>query len=171
MKNKSVPLQVIILSALAFGLGYLILSQNRSETFYKSNGQQTTNNGEQATRTPSPETNVLIFPGDDAPQEVKDKHFQLVLEEAVGTDTVTIKNCQGDPVVAWVKNKSVLKIKNDDAQDHTLKVAVSEEYAYQLKSSANLDLKVEFVNGPGVYRYICDDPNVTAGIFYVVQGQ
>ena len=156
----------ILLVITAVGLGYTIYQRQTS------NQPQT--NVEQAF-TPPPHTLpapvvdeelVLDFPDPSAPKEEQRKHYDLVSQLAENVDEIDISNCRPSPLVARIKNKDPITLKNSDQVEHS--VSFNQEQTLVISAAAKESIIVNFEFGPGVYGYTCDAKGKPVGVLLVI---
>ena len=108
---------------------------------------------------------ILTFPGEDATDEERQHHGELVEAAAVNVNLLDISGCTPDPLVIEVGYGESIEIKNSDETDHTLDFAGN---SVTIPAGTSRGLVVtEFVGikgGDGVAGYGC---NGEGGIFYI----
>ena len=119
---------------------------------------------------PAPPTNpeVLVFPGEDATDEEKHRHWEMVVAASVNVNLLDISGCTPEPLVIEVGYGESIEIKNSDEVDHTLGHGHGLNITIPAGGSRGL-VVTEFVGlkgGDGVAGYSCGGP-LEGGIFYI----
>jgi len=165
--QKQLSIVLVVLGGIAIVLGYLVFQQQ--EVFSLDSTKEVSSQLEKE-EYPSYTSldEILNFPGDDVPLDVKQLHFELaqsIAEEAkvleMGTD------CVMNPVVLQVQQGEILRVDNTDTIQHEL--VVSPEYIYLVPAGQSKQLTVDFGKGPGLYGYSCDQHTVPTGIFLITE--
>lgn len=106
---------------------------------------------------------ILMPPPSTASAQEKKEYIAFVSKYASKTNTTTFKGCQPDPIVIWVKMGSEITLKNEDDQDHTVKM--NKKVITKLPKNSTKKIKADFGKGAGIYTYECDDSNGSVGMF------
>lgn len=111
---------------------------------------------------------VLNFPSPDASEEVRDQHTKLMLSLSAVTDTIIIKNCVSDPLVARVGYGKSILIKNLDGEEHRLIHGANPQLV--LPSGETNVVVSQFLgmekSRESFFGYACDSS--PAGVFHIV---
>ncbi len=113
---------------------------------------------------------ILAWPGEDATDEEKQCHWELVKAAAVNVNLLDISGCTPDPLVIEVAQGESITIKNSDTTDHTLQFG--RDSSITIPAGGTRDVVVSDFAGlgeeglrRGFYTYGCD--GVLAGIWYI----
>ena len=109
---------------------------------------------------------VLAFPGENATEEEKQRHGQVVIAAGVNVNLLDISGCAPNPLVIEVGYGESIEIKNSDTVSHTLyhgegRITVPAHGTRGIVVSDFVGIR----EGDGIAGYACD--NALAGIFYV----
>ena len=160
-------LAIVLLALVAIVLGYLIYQQQFSE---ESTSQESlTRSGiEQTPQKKSTDeiVEVLNIPPPDASQEEKQKHFELALREAKEASYLDITQCTlAAPVVFKVREGESFEVRNNDTEPHT--IIINPENTFTIPAKESRDIAPDFVQGPGLYGYACDNVPRAVGMLFV----
>ena len=107
---------------------------------------------------------ILAFPGENATDEERQKHGDLVVAAAVNVNILDISGCTPNPLVIEVGLGESIEIKNDDPIAHTLYHG-GISITIPARGTRGIVLSDFFgKKGDGIAGYGCDDRS--AGIFY-----
>lgn len=163
-KQKFLEVGIVILSVLAFFLGFLIYKTQNYTLKIKPYFQK-------FSKTPSPSPNQVLSPLDtpkqDDPEGIKIAYAKLISENVKIVDYLDIKSCQPSNLVTRLKQNSKFTIKNTDNTAHIL--VIDPERVYSISANSKIEIKVDFGKGPGIYGFGCDRSNKSVGIFQVIE--
>lgn len=114
----------------------------------------------------SEELTALDFPASDAPINEKNNHIDVVNKIAKEASYLDITKCEiADPVVLKIKESKGTKVRNQDSVPHTLRIDADNKFI--IPAGATEQIKPDFLHGPGMYGYVCDQVTHVVGIFLV----
>lgn len=99
------------------------------------------------------EKNIDLKTIDKKNSQEKQLHQETIYASAIHQNTVTLKNCQGDPYVIAINQDENLTIINEDSNDHEF--AVTSEITFHIPKKSNLSFPLRGTS-PGIYGYSCD---------------
>jgi len=188
MKNKILIIGIVILIGTALVMGYAIVRQNTSEELtdgiLQSRFSAPDDQDAKAKEEPfafqavlplakelgitEDERAALAHPGEDAPVEEKQSHFELVQKIAKEALILDITGCKAaNPVVLKVKLDTPITVKNQDSTDHA--IVFDTDNIFSIPANTTMDIKPDFQFGLGTYGYGCDQTPHAVGIFLVIQ--
>lgn len=109
---------------------------------------------------------LLVVPGEGADEKAKMEYMSKVNAAAREVNTVTVTNCQTDPVVVKAKKGTKLTYKNMDEKQITVKWPGDKTLAIPAKQSK--DIVLDFVAEEGMITYTCGE-NILAGMLLLVR--
>lgn len=108
---------------------------------------------------------ILNPPPADASKSALQRHAQMVSKLAKDSSTLTVSNCQPDPLVLKTKQGSDIQIKNRNNKE--LAIIVDSMHIFKIPPNNSLVVKAQFKYGPGDYGYICDGIKL-AGFMHIL---
>ena len=110
---------------------------------------------------------ILAWPAEDAPEEEKRRHWDLVVAAAVNVNILDITDCTPNPLVIEVGHGESIEVRNGDTTDHTLHRG---EASITIPVGGSRGMVVsEFARVAegvfGIANYACD--NASVGVFYI----
>jgi len=96
----------------------------------------------------------------------KNNHIDVVRGAAKEAPYLDITKCEiADPVVLKIKESEGMKVRNQDSVTHTL--VLDADTKFIIPAGATEQIKPDFLHGPGIYGYGCDEMPYSVGIFLV----
>lgn len=166
MRRDISTIVVVVLVALGLFLGYLIFQQ-----LYPSAQQETLSpkeTGENVPDTSSAKASVLQWPSQDAADEEKQRHAELIRSLAKESDVLLItKGCAVSPTVLAIGAGETVVAQNQDSLPHTLQHQTA-GLSVTIPAGQEQAITADFVRGLGDYGYSCDNKAGIVGIFHVI---
>lgn len=106
---------------------------------------------------------VLQAPPENAPADQVKAYVALVYSKAKETGTVSLTDCQPDPVVTKVPKSGTIIIENKDTVDHMLVFGPDETFT--IPKNGKSEIAVPFPKGIQIVGYGCDGSNKGVGRF------
>ena len=175
MKDKGTLILIGILVLVGGVLGYAIYQSGALKSEQATPARQ----GQTGTSVSAPSTSTertglsgeeraaLNPPGEDASEDERQRHTDLVFKLATDTDVLRISNCEPSPVVMRVVNKREFIVRNSDLTDRT--IFIDEERQYVIPAQGETVLPADFGKESGIYGYGCDLSNKGVGVFLVTE--
>ena len=180
MGNKILTIVVVLLVLVAIILGYSIYKQRfgtgssgKSEQI-KEQASVDSSSESQNPYLPSAEElgitseelAALDFPTSDASINEKNNHIDVVRGAAKEAPYLDITKCEiADPVVLKIKESEGMKVRNQDSVTHTL--VLDADTKFIIPAGATEQIKPDFLHGPGIYGYGCDNMPYSIGVLLV----
>ncbi|MFZ2522242.1 MAG: hypothetical protein WAX44_00045 [Minisyncoccia bacterium] len=163
MSDKIKIRAVIFLAICALVLGVLILSKSRS-TKQKEVSKSTTviidsefSLDEQA---------LLHPPGPGASKTEVDEHNQLAAKLAVTGNELEVSNCKSKPLVLQSSQTPTVRMKNSGKLD--LSISFDGKKSLKIPTGKSVEINSEFVHGPGLYGYLCEQTGFKGLVGFVL---
>lgn len=162
---------IIILVAVAVVLGVFIFKPNLPKNISQSptvspSGLATS----QIDRNLTGDEKKLLtqVPTKSSSQEELMAHYNLAVKLAVISSQLEIGNCETKPLVLKVKDGSSFTIKNSSDKDRA--ISFDADNTIYVPAGKTHVQQVKFKNGPGLYGYGCDFPDIRqTGGFVLVE--
>ena len=106
--------------------------------------------------------------GPNATEETKQEYLLIAKRLAQESESITIKDCKGSPMVLKATPGKTVRLTNQDAKGHQI-ILESGKYKYTVPASSSTDIQFNFFRGKGFYSYGCDRGTGPAGILYVAE--
>lgn len=174
MKDKGILILIGILVVVGGILGYAIYQSGALKGTPTPTRQDQTGTSVSAPSTPTERTELseeekaaLNPPGENASEDEKQRHTDLIFKLATDTDVLRISNCEPSPVVMRVVNKRDFTVRNTDSTDRT--IFIDGERQYVIPAQGETVLTADFGKASGIYGYGCDLSNKGVGVFLVTE--
>ena len=156
---------VFALILAVFLLGYVFYGQYGLPFGLKTAGQTSPFDYSLSESDDENAKNVLKTPGPNASKEAKRAHFLLAQQLAKEVEYLDITGCKANPVVMKAKAGSTIKVRNQDAQKHS--IVLDRDRQSEIPPEGINVAAVNFYNGEGLYGYGCDNSTNAVGMFLV----
>lgn len=167
-KNFFLVFILVFLVVTALVLGFVIMKPKPNYTNNNSNNpSQSPSNNQPSKNLTDDEKKVMLVPAPGSDASAFSAHFDLATKLAVSSPELEVGDCMIKPVVIKVKDGSELIIKNSSKEDRLL--SFDKDNVVSVSAGKTHKMKVDFKNGPGLYGYGCDMPDIqkTAGFVLV----
>ena len=169
---------ILALVVVALGLGIYLMVSKKPNTITNNNGNPQVN--DVTPPPPGPVNNPIIFsqlseeenkvlypPNDQASEEDKAAHINLLNKYAVVTNQLTLTDCLPKPLVVKAQNDSNLTLTNKGQSSLTLSVDGKD---YPLAVNQSINWKAGFSKGLGLFGYGCNSETGSgSGLIWVAE--
>ena len=172
-KERLLTVGIVTLIVVAAGLGYLIYGDynlgSKINSYLDTKSEEAKQDSQASTslqsELPNDAQGVLNFPSDDASEEERRRHTDLVDKLAVETNVLEIADCEPTPLVIMVSEEESINIKNTGDVSHTIQ---SGDFEIFLPANGEKVVEVKSIAefGLGSYGYNCD--GVLEGVINVI---
>ncbi len=158
----------IILVVIAVVLLMFIFKPNLPENITQSPTTSPTPTPRQINQNLTQDENKLLsqVPTQGSSPEELMAHYNLAVKLAVSSSQLEIGGCEVKPLVLKVKDGSSFTIKNSSGEDRS--ISFDADNTIFVPAGKTHVQQVKFKNGPGLYGYGCDFPDIRQAAGFVL---